>query len=82
MMDKLAEHLAPLSIIRGQSIGNVITDMFQGTGIEKQIASLVDKVNGNGNGKHEMGSPAFNQLKEDVKSGKRKVKRNEPKEDK
>jgi len=44
MMEQLAQHLAPLSIVKGQSLGTTISEMFQGTALEDTVRKLTNKI--------------------------------------
>lgn len=40
VLENVVEHLAPLAIVEGKSVGNVVTELFRGTGFEETIAKL------------------------------------------
>ena len=42
MFEKIAEHLAPLSIVRGESLSGTLTQMFAGTPLEGMVSNIAN----------------------------------------
>jgi major vault protein len=42
MFEKIAEHLAPLSIVRGESLSGTLTQLFSGTPLEGMVSNIAN----------------------------------------
>ena len=43
MMRAVAEHLAPLAVVKGLSIGQVLSELLQGTSLEKIVKAVAQE---------------------------------------